>query len=81
MTNELTLDGQAVPFEEGETLYEVSRRHGETVPSLCYDERLEAFGGCRLCVVEVVGNRTPLASCTTRGTPSVHAASTGGAEM
>jgi len=65
MTKELTLDGSVVPFEEGETLYEVSRRHGETVPTLCYDERLEPFGGCRMCVVEVEGMAKPIASCTT----------------
>ncbi len=65
MTKELTLDGSVVPFEEGETLYEVSRRHGETVPTLCYDERMEPFGGCRMCVVEVEGMAKPVASCTT----------------
>jgi len=61
----LTLDGQEVDFREGETLYEVARRNRREVPTLCYDERLEAFGGCRLCVVEVEGSRAPVASCTT----------------
>ena len=65
MTKELTLDGSVVPFEEGETLYEVSRRHGESVPTLCYDERLEPLGACRMCVVEVEGMAKPVASCTT----------------
>lgn len=62
----LFLDGEEVTFTEGETLYEVARRHGRHVPTLCYDERLEAFGACRLCVVEVEGVRNPVASCTTR---------------
>ena len=53
--SELTLDGSSVPFEEGETLYQVARRHGDTVPTLCYDDRLAPFGACRLCVVEVEG--------------------------
>ena len=66
MTNELTLDGKAVPFEDGETIYDVSRRHGDAVPTLCYDDRLEAFGACRLCVVEVEGIGKPVASCTTK---------------
>ncbi|MCP3915876.1 MAG: molybdopterin-dependent oxidoreductase [bacterium] len=61
----LTLDGKVVPFETGETLYEVARRHTSDVPTLCYDERLEAFGACRLCVVEIEGFRSPVASCTT----------------
>lgn len=62
----LLLDGERVPFEPGETLYEVSSRAGRDIPTLCYDPRLEPFGGCRLCVVEVAGRRTPAASCTTK---------------
>lgn len=61
----LTLDGELVVFQPGESLYQVSQRHARAVPTLCYDERLEAFGACRLCVVEVEGLRAPVASCTT----------------
>lgn len=64
-TSKLTLDGEECTFEPGETLYEVSRRHTRSVPTLCYDERLDAFGACRLCAVEVEGIRNPVASCTT----------------
>lgn len=64
----LTLDGQEVPFSPGETLYEVAQRHQKDVPTLCYDPRLEPFGACRLCVVEVEGSRNPVASCTTPAT-------------
>jgi len=41
------------------------------VPVLCYDPRLEPFGACRLCVVEVEGIRNPVASCTTKATPGM----------
>jgi predicted molibdopterin-dependent oxidoreductase YjgC len=61
----MTLDGEEVTFSEGETLYEIAQRHRKDVPTLCYDERLEAFGGCRLCVVAVEGMKAPVASCTT----------------
>ncbi len=71
MNMELSLDGQTVSFEDGETLYEVARRHGEEVPTLCFDDRLEAFGGCRLCVVEVEGMGKPVASCTTTAQPGM----------
>ena len=67
----LTLDGEAVSFTAGETLYEVARRHRKEVPTLCYDERLEAFGACRLCVVEVEGIRNPVASCTMQAQPGM----------
>jgi predicted molibdopterin-dependent oxidoreductase YjgC len=62
----LSLDGESVSFTPGETLFEIAERHGRNVPTLCYDPRLESFGGCRLCVVEVEGWGKPVASCTTK---------------
>jgi predicted molibdopterin-dependent oxidoreductase YjgC len=64
----MTLDGKDVTFQDGETIYDVARRHRKDIPTLCYDPRLEPFGGCRLCVVKVEGVRNPVASCTTRAT-------------
>ena len=64
----MTLDGEEVTFTPGETIYEVSERHQKEIPTLCYDPRLEPFGGCRLCVVELEGARAPVASCTTSAT-------------
>ena len=62
----LTLDGEEIVFTNGETIYEVATRAGQAVPTLCYDPRLEAFGSCRLCVVEIAGQPVPVASCTTQ---------------
>lgn len=61
----LTLDGETVHFTQGETLYEIAVRYGKFIPTLCYDPRLKPFGACRLCIVEVRGQRNPVASCTT----------------
>ena len=61
----LALDGEEIAFQPGETLYEVAQRRRREIPTLCYDPRLEPFGGCRLCVVELEGARNPVASCTT----------------
>ena len=66
MSETVTLDGNVVEFKPGETLFELSQRHASNVPTLCYDDRLEAFGGCRMCVVQVEGMRSPVASCTTK---------------
>lgn len=65
MSNTLTLDGQTVEIQAGETLFELARRLGKSIPTLCYDDRLDAFGACRLCAVEVEGAKAPVASCTT----------------
>ena len=62
----LRLDGEVVRFHAGETIYEVARRHGKVIPTLCYDPRLTPFGACRLCAVEVRGARAPVAACTTQ---------------
>ncbi len=67
----MTLDDKEVNFTEGETIYKVAQRHRKDIPTLCYDSRLESFGACRLCVVEVEGSRNPMASCTTKATPGM----------
>ena len=66
--SKLTLDGKEVTFTPGETIYEIAERQRCEVPTLCYDPRLEPFGACRLCVVQVEGVRNPVASCTTVAT-------------
>ena len=65
------IDGVEVTFSEGETILEVAERHQKEIPTLCYDPRLEPFGGCRLCIVELEGARNPVASCTTTATPGM----------
>ncbi len=69
--NQITLDGELVSYTEGETLYEIATRLERSIPTLCYDPRLEAFGSCRLCMVEVEGARNPVASCTTKANPGM----------
>lgn len=65
------IGGREVEFRSGETIYEMATRNGIDIPTLCYDPRLEAFGGCRLCVVDVEGSSNPVASCTTPVTPGM----------
>ena len=69
--NVLKINGQEVSFVAGETIYEIAERHRQQIPTLCYDPRLEPFGACRLCVVEIEGARNPVASCTTKATPGM----------
>ncbi len=69
--NVLQIDGEEVSFSEGETLLEVAQQHHKDIPTLCYDSRLEPFGGCRLCIVELEGSRKPVAACTTAATPGM----------
>ena len=71
MRDKIEIDGVEVAFSEGETILEVAQQHEKEIPTLCYDPRLEPFGGCRLCIVELEGARNPVASCTTKATPGM----------
>ena len=62
----LLLDGREVEAREGELLLDALRREGVDVPTLCHDDKLEPYGGCRLCLVEVEGQARPVAACATR---------------
>ena len=71
MTHKMEIDGVEVAFSEGETILEIAECHQKEIPTLCYDPRLEPFGGCRLCIVELEGARNPVAACTTKATPGM----------
>jgi NADH dehydrogenase/NADH:ubiquinone oxidoreductase subunit G len=47
------IDGRPVKAKDGMTLLEAARSVGIEIPTLCYHEKLEPYGGCRLCIVEV----------------------------
>ena len=63
---ELTVDGRTIQAEEGELLVHALARHGIFVPTLCHDAKLDPYGGCRICVVDVEGAPRPVPSCATR---------------
>lgn len=64
----LTIDGKNVRVAPGTTILEAARHAGIHIPTLCYDEDLEPYGGCRLCIVKVEGMRGMPPSCTTQVT-------------
>jgi len=61
----LLLDGVPVAVRAGDTLLQVARRAGVDVPTLCHDDRVDPAGACRMCLVEVEGQRRLLPSCAT----------------
>jgi len=62
-TVSLTIDGQEVKVPMGTTILEGARKAGIRIPTLCYHEDLCIAGVCRICVVEVEGQRTLQAAC------------------
>src|SRR5918912_915101 len=63
---EFTLDGRKVEAPEGELLVHAAARYGVFIPTLCHDDKLEPYGGCRMCVVGVEGSPRPLPACSLR---------------
>src|SRR5690606_35435392 len=61
----LTIDGVAVSVPEGTSVMRAAAEAGIKVPKLCATDSLDAFGSCRICLVEIAGRRGYPASCTT----------------
>ncbi|MHB1327971.1 MAG: formate dehydrogenase subunit alpha [Gemmatimonadales bacterium] len=64
-TVSLTIDGIPVTVPEGTSVMRAAVSAGVSVPKLCATDSLEAFGSCRLCLVQIEGRRGFPASCTT----------------
>ncbi|MET9269417.1 formate dehydrogenase subunit alpha, partial [Kribbella sp. NPDC003557] len=64
-TTTLTVDGVTVKVPPGTSVMRAAKEAGVDVPKLCATDNLEAFGSCRLCVVEIDGVKGTPASCTT----------------
>ena len=66
MPNEITLtiDGVTVTAKPGQTVIQAAMDAGIYVPYLCYWPGMKPYGACRMCVVEVEGQRGTPASCT-----------------
>ncbi|NLX97162.1 MAG: 2Fe-2S iron-sulfur cluster binding domain-containing protein [Rhodopirellula sp.] len=60
----VAIDGNPVEVPLGTTILEAARTLGIRIPTLCYHEDLCLAGVCRVCVVEVVGQRTLQAACS-----------------
>ena len=61
----LTIDGRAISVPAGTSVMRAAALAGGSIPKLCASDNLEAFGSCRLCLVEIDGMKGTPASCTT----------------
>jgi bidirectional [NiFe] hydrogenase diaphorase subunit len=59
----LQIDEQMVTGAEGDTIFSVAWEHGIQIPRLCHVGGLSNVGACRLCLVEVEGQKNLQASC------------------
>jgi formate dehydrogenase major subunit len=61
----LTIDRRQVTVPDGTSIMRAAMQAGTEIPKLCATDMLEAFGSCRLCLVEIEGRNGTPASCTT----------------
>jgi predicted molibdopterin-dependent oxidoreductase YjgC len=61
----ITINGNAVTFDPGQTILEVARHNHIDIPTLCWLKGALPTGACRICVVEVQGARSLLPACST----------------
>ena len=70
------IDGQPYQIEAGESILEFAKRNNFSIPTLCDDSRMESFGACRVCSVDVAlqadGPTKTMASCHTPITEGMH---------
>ncbi len=59
----LTIDGRSVEVEEGATILDAALKINIHIPTLCYLPEVQAIGACRVCLVEIEGNRVLQAAC------------------
>ncbi len=67
----LTIDGFDVTVPAGTSIMRAAAEAGIQVPKLCATDSVEAFGSCRLCLVEIEGRNGTPASCTTPVAPGL----------
>jgi len=67
----LDIDGVEVTVPQGTSVMRAAAMSGTSIPKLCATESLEAFGSCRVCLVEIEGRRGYPASCTTPCEPGM----------
>ncbi|MFP4348192.1 MAG: formate dehydrogenase subunit alpha [Desulfococcaceae bacterium] len=61
--NTIIINGNEFPFSPGETILQVARKNSIDIPTLCHLKNASPTGQCRVCVVEVKGARSLVASC------------------
>ena len=62
----VNIDGYEIEAQEGATILQIARENGIEIPTLCHDARVEAYGACGLCVVEVEGSPKLARACATK---------------
>jgi len=61
----ITINGETVEVEKGTSILDAAKQVGVIIPTLCYHKDLCVAGNCRVCVVEIAGQKRLAAACAT----------------
>ncbi len=61
----LNINGRELSGEKGKTILQIAMENGIEIPNMCYDKRLDIYGACGLCVVEIEGSPKLARACAT----------------
>src|SRR5512144_3337723 len=73
---EFQLDGRTIAARPDETILQAADRHGIAIPRLCYKDGMRPDGNCRVCVVEIKGERVLAPSCCRKPVAGMEVSST-----
>ena len=62
----ITIDGKKATVPKDYNIIQAAKKLKIDIPALCYDPNLEIVGACRLCLVEIEGNRKLETACSTK---------------
>lgn len=60
------MNDKEITVKDGISILTAARENGIFIPTLCYDEKLSSYGGCRMCIVEIEGSKNLVASCSAK---------------
>lgn len=68
----ITINGRVLEVEEGANVLDAALENGIYIPHLCHHKDLSPLGSCRMCIVEVEGQRGGTTSCTLKAYEGLH---------
>ena len=61
----ISINGVSVEIDQDTTILDAARQTGVIIPTLCYHKDLCVAGNCRVCIVEIMGQKRLTAACAT----------------
>ncbi len=68
---QITINGKKVQAFEGQTVFQVAKKHGIEIPAFCYHSDLEIKSNCCICIVKIKGIKDLQTSCSTKVKPGM----------